>query len=505
MPLYQQQNRVPLYDAIVQYAEEKKVSYHTPGHKHGQGIPKPFRKFVGDKVFRMDLSVMQEVDSLHEPSSVIKEAQILAAQAYGADYSFFLVNGTTGGNQAMILSVCDPGDKIIIPRNAHKSVISAVILAGAEPVYMMPRVDEGLDLFLNLTPDQVEESLRHNPNAKAVLVTSPNYFGMTTDLEAIAEIVHRHDKILLVDQAHGPHLHFHPSLPKSAMDCGADVCVESTHKHLAALSQGSMLHVRGHRVDIMRLKTTLQMLQTTSPSYVILASLDQARRQMALEGEALLERVLKLCESTRAEINKTPGLSCLTRDQVKAIPGLDLDPTKLAISTRGINYAGHDLAMILNSEYGIQAELGDFQHLLLFVSFGNTEKEMKKLISALRKIVVDYRDMFLNQKKRRRIAFPTFVPKKEMNPREAIAGPTRKIPFKRSVGKVCAEIVCPYPPGIPVLCPGEVVTHEIYTYLMNVLDSGARINGQSDARLQTIKVLDDTAPPLQQSKLFAVS
>lgn len=506
MSIFDGQDKTPLYDAVVGYANENKISFHTPGHKHGKGIAKNFRQFVGEKVFRLDLSVMSEVDSLHEPSTVIKEAQVLAAQAYGADYSFFLVNGTTGGNQAMILAVCNPGDKLIIPRNAHKSVISAVILAGVEPVYMMPKIDPGTDLILNLTPEQVEETLRQNPDAKAVLITNPTYFGLTTDIEAIAEIVHRYDKILLVDEAHGGHLHFHSALPKSAIDSGADMCVQSTHKHLAALSQGSMLHVKGVRVDIMRLKTTLQMLQTTSPSYIILASLDISRYQMVHEGEQMLADVIKMCEEARKEINTIPGLSCLTRETVQKFSGLDLDVTKLTISTKGLPCSGYDMAKILNSEYDIQTEMADFQNVLLFVSAGNTPKELKKFVAALRKIVVDYKDMFINQKKRKSILFPTFVPHKEVNPREALNKLTRKIPFKRSVGKVCAEIVCPYPPGIPVLCPGEVITQEIYTYLMNVLDSGARINGQSDARLQTIKVLEDetAAAPADQKKLFVV-
>ncbi len=505
MSKFDGQEKTPLFDAIVRYANENKVSFHTPGHKHGKGIPKIFRSYVGEKVFKLDLSVMSEVDSLHEPNTVIKEAQILAANAYGADYSFFLVNGTTGGNQAMILSTCDPGDKIIIPRNAHKSVISAVILADAEPIYVMPKIDESSDLILNLTAEQVDEACRQHPDAKAVLVTSPTYFGLTADLEAIAEVVHQHDKILLVDEAHGGHFHFHPSFPKSAMDSGADMCVQSTHKHLSALSQGSMLHVKGVRVDILRLKTTLQMLQTTSPSYVILGSLDVSRHQMVHEGEKLLTEIIQLCEKTRSEINQISGLNCITREQIQKIPGLDLDITKLTISTKGLPCVGYDMAKILNSEYRIQTELSDFQNVLLFVSIGNVPKDLKRFIAALRKIVVDYKDMFMNQKKRKRIVFPHFVPKKEVNPREALTKLTQKIPFKRSVGKICAEIVCPYPPGIPVLCPGEVITQEIYSYLMNLLDSGARINGQSDGRLQTIKVLEDLPSSAgSQKKLFAV-
>jgi arginine decarboxylase len=507
MSLYDGQDKTPLYDAIVDYANENKISFHTPGHKHGKGILKPFRQLVGEKVFQLDLSVMSEIDSLHEPSTVIKEAQVLAAKAYGADYSFFLVNGTTGGNQAMILSVCDPGDKIIIPRNAHKSVISAVILAGAEPVYIMPNIDPATDLILNLTAKQVEDACRQNPDAKAVLVTSPTYFGLTADLEAIADVVHKYDKIFLVDEAHGPHLHFHPSLPKSAMDSGADMCVQSTHKHLAALSQGSILHAKGLRVDILRLKTTLQMLQTTSPSYVILASLDMARHQMVKYGEQALGEVIAMCDEARREINLIPGFSCVTREQVQKLDGLDLDATKLTISTKNVPCSGYDMAKILNSEYDIQTEMSDFQNILLFVSIGNNAKELKRFVKALRKIVVDYKDMFVNTKKRKPVVFPTFIPKKEVNPREALTGLTRKIPFKRSVGKVCAEIVCPYPPGIPVLCPGEVITHEIYTYLMNVLESGARINGQSDGRLQTIKVLEDAPAESvpNQKKLFVIN
>jgi lysine decarboxylase len=502
MTILDGQQKAPLYEAIVNYSEGRKISFHTPGHKHGRGIPKIFQQYVGEKIFRLDLSVMQEIDSLHEPNSVIKEAQILAAKAYGAEYSFFLVNGTTGGNQAMILSTCNPGDKIIIPRNAHKSVISAVILAGAEPIYIMPKIDDQLNVILNLTPDQVREACQAHPDAKAVLITNPTYFGLTTDLEAIAEIVHRDDKILLVDEAHGPHYHFHPAFPKSAMSSGADMCVQSTHKHLSALSQGSMLHVQGFRVDILRLKTTLQMLQTTSPSYIILSSLDLTRRQMALEGETLWTRVIDMCEQTRKKINQISGLHCLTRDEIKSKSSLDLDITKLTISSKDINISGYDLAKILSSEYGIQVELSDFHNLLVFVSIGNTNKEMKYFSQALRKILIDYKDMIVNQKKRKSINFPQFMPKKVVNPRKALTGVTRKIPFKRSIGKICSEIVCPYPPGIPVLCPGEVVTQEIYSYLMSVLDSGARVNGQSDGRLQTIKVLDEVQMDDDQTALL---
>lgn len=487
------QEKAPLLEALVAYAEEGRVSFHTPGHKHGHGIPKALHKAIGEKIFKLDLSVMPEVDSLHEPSGVILEAQRLAAQAFGADETSFLVNGTTGGNHAMILATCRPGDKIILPRNAHKSVLAAVALAGADPVYLMPRVDDRLDLLLNISPDQVHEACMEHPDAKAVLVTSPNYFGLAVDLPAIEKIVHAHGKLLLVDEAHGPHLCFHPDLPAGAMEAGADLCVQSTHKHLSALSQGSMLHVKGSRVDRAQLKTTLQMLQTTSPSYVILASLDAARRQMALEGRKLLTRLLEYCERARKEITTIEGFACLTRKDVGKLEHLDFDPTKIVISTRGIRYAGHNLAKILSSEYGIQVEMADFQNVLLFASIGSRWEDFRKIIRALKKIAGDYRDLFLNQRRRRKVLFPLFLPKKVLTPREALALPARRVSLREAVGSISAEMVCPYPPGIPVLCPGELLTPEVYQYLMRVLDSGARINGQADGGLRTLRVVEETS------------
>lgn len=304
------QYKTPLFDALVSLAQSRKVSFHTPGHKSGKGIATRFVKFVGPKIFSIDLTTLDEVDSLQKPIGVIKEAQELAAMAYGSEASFFLINGTTAGNHAMVISVCDPGDKIIVARNAHKSVLTGLIFTGATPVFITPKVDKTLKLTMNVTFDDVKEVIDENPDAKAIYLTSPNYYGITADLERIIPYAHKRGIITLIDEAHGPHLKFHPELPTSALEAGADLCVQSTHKIIGGMTQSSMLHARKERVNINTLRNILKMVQSTSPSYILMASLDLARMQMATEGNKLLSRALELARKARKRINRIKGLSC---------------------------------------------------------------------------------------------------------------------------------------------------------------------------------------------------
>src|SRR5512134_2472296 len=282
------QFRTPLFDALVALAEARKVSFHTPGHKSGKGISTRFRKFVGSKIFTIDLTTLDEVDCLQKPVGVIREAQELAAEAHGADRSFFLVNGTTVGNHAMILSTVLPGDEVLVARNAHKSILAGIILSGATPRFFLPRFDADLGIAVNVSVDAARAAMREYPRARVVTVTSPNYYGIAADLPAIVAAARQHQKTLLVAEAHGPHLHFHPALPCSAVDAGADLTVQSTHKIVGGMTQASMLHLREGRVDPARLAGVLKMLQSTSPSYILMASLDLARMQMATEGAKLL-------------------------------------------------------------------------------------------------------------------------------------------------------------------------------------------------------------------------
>lgn len=476
----------PLFDAVVKYAKSKKVSFHTPGHKHGTSIPKMFKDFAGSAIFTMDLTLLEEVDCLSDPTGVIKEAQELAAQAYGADHTFFLVNGTSGGNHAMILSSCEPGDKIIVPRNAHKSVLTGVILSGAFPVYIQPKIDEELNVFTNVTPEQVENALNKNPDTKVVLITNPTYKGIACDIKRIAEIVHSRNKILLVDEAHGPHLHFSENLPLSAMSAGADMCVQSSHKIISAMTQSSMLHLKKDRLDVLKVKKAIQMLQTTSPSYILLSSLDVARMQMATYGNLLLEHAIELSKYARMRLNKINKINSFGREVIGREGIFDIDLTKVTINVKNTGLSGYEVAKILNYEFNLQPELADPHNVLLLVSIGNSKREIDRIITAFKSKFADEETSaseFVD------IKYPKFNIETIMTPREAIECSVETVKFSDSYGMVCAEVFTPYPPGIPLLVPGEKITREVCEYIKDIHSKGARIQGQYDAKLETIKVI----------------
>src|SRR5579862_9759716 len=304
------QSRTPYFQALLDYVDSGVQPFHTPGHMQGNGSPNAFREFVGDNILAIDLTPMPGIDDLLQPQESIKEAQELAAEAYGADHTFFLINGSTSGNQCMMMTAVNPGEKIAVPRNSHKSMLGGLVMSGAWPVYMQPEVDEALHMDHCVTSEAVAQTLSEHSDIKAVYVVSPTYYGVAADLESIAAIVHDAGKLLLVDEAWGPHFHFHPALPISATAAGADLCINSTHKMLSAFSQCAMLHQKGDRVRIDRLEAVLKMFLSTSPNLPMVASLDVARKQMAVEGPALLSRTIELAEETRRRINRIEGLYC---------------------------------------------------------------------------------------------------------------------------------------------------------------------------------------------------
>lgn len=489
MEYYERQQKTPLFDAVKKYAEKKKVSFHTPGHKHGDGIPKIFRDFVGARIFDIDLTLLKEVDSLQDPRTVIKESHKLAAEAYGADFSFFLVNGTTIGNHAMILTVCFPGDKIIIPRNAHKSVIAGVILSGAIPVYIHPVYDKELKMTLNISPEQVARKLKEHPDVKAVLVTNPTYNGITTDIREIVRIAHQHKKIIMVDEAHGPHLKFHPDLPTSAMEAGADMCVQSTHKIISGMTQASMLHAR-KTVDTLKLSRVLQLLHTTSPSYILMASLDVARMQMATQGREILSKVLSLSESARNDLRGL-GFSCVGKESSGREGFYGMDVTKLNIFTDNLLMTGYSVADILNKKYGIQIEFAAPTYMLAIMSLGNTKNDVYKLIKAVKDIKKNAKPVENFDRILKSTEYPAIESDVVLTPREASFSVTKKVLFKEAIGMISSEIVCPYPPGVPLLVPGERITKGVYDYLQFLKEMGNIINGQDDKSMQTIKVVSE--------------
>lgn len=493
-PLSPGQARAPLFEAMRDYAKKDMAAFHTPGHKQGKGMDAEFLEVVGESVLRLDLCELPEVDNLHDPDGVIKEAQELAAEAYGADATFFLVNGSTTGNNVMVMTVCDPGDKIIVPRNAHKSVLGGAILSGARPVYMRPVWDDQLCVAHNITPEVIEATLMEHPDAKAVLVVHPTYFGGTSDLRRIAEICHAHGKPLLVDEAHGPHLHFHPELPISAIEAGADMVVQSTHKIISGMTQSSLLHVQEGRVNVNRVRNVLQLIQSTSPNYILMASLDVARRQMAMQGQTLLGQTLAIAEDTRNRLNAIDGLYVFGRD--RCTPGglHDLDATKLTINVTGLGLTGFAALELLNERFDIQSEMATLHNVLLIVTLGNDQADMDRVVAAFEALTAEAKALGTHGTSAlpTGLPLPAGVPEARLTPREAFFAVTETIPFETSNGRICAEIVAPYPPGIPILAPGEVISSEAVAYLKVVHQMGGFINGPEDSRLRTIKVVAES-------------
>jgi len=480
------QNETPLFDALMEYVNRGTIPFHVPGHKQGYGADREFNDFIGPNPFKIDVTVFKLVDSLHHPTGPIKEAQALAADAYGADATFFSIHGTSGAIQAMIMSVVSEGDTIIVPRNVHKSVTAGIILSGAIPVYMQPELDKNLGIANGVLPETVEQTLKENPHAKAVLVINPTYYGVSTDLKTIADIVHSYDIPLIVDEAHGPHLKFNDKLPMSALEAGADLCTQSTHKIIGALTQGSLLHVRTKYVDTERVQAIMNLLQTTSPSYILLASLDTSRRQIALEGKELLDYAIDLAQYAREEINKIPGFYCFGNELLGRPGVFAIDPTKICITCRDLGITGFDLDMILSNKYHIQMELSDLYNVLAVGSFGDTKEHMDKLIEALKEISEEYMDKA--GRKPDFIDIPE-IPKQVLIPREAFNGQKVSVPLEDSVGEVSGEFLMAYPPGIPVLCPGEVITEEIVRYVGDLKATGLYVQGTEDPRVENIKVV----------------
>ena len=480
------QEETPLFNALMEYVDRDTLPFHVPGHKKGVGIDSEFKNFIGENPFKIDVTVFKLVDSLHHPTGPIKKAQELAADAYGAETSFFSINGTSGAIQAMIMSAVNDGDKIIVPRNVHKSITAGIILSGAIPIFMQPQLDKKLGIAHGVPPETVKRTLEEHPDAKAVLIINPTYYGVATDLKRIADIVHSHNIPLLVDEAHGPHLAFSDKLPLSALEAGADICAQSTHKITGSLTQASLLHVNSKYINPKRVQQILNIIQTTSPSYILMASLDCARRQIALEGRDLLKSTIDLCNYTRTEINKIPGFYCFGEEVIGTPGSYSFDPTKLTISSRDLGITGFELDMILADKYHIQMELSDFYNILAVGSFGDTKEGMDKLLKALKEISYEY---FGKKEPIQDFLDIPSIPKRILNPREAFNSANISIPIKESLGRISGEFLLAYPPGIPLLCPGEEITQDVLDYVEDLKRANLYVQGTEDPTVSNIKVV----------------
>ena len=490
------QTRTPYFQALLEYVDSGVQPFHTPGHMQGQGSDRAFREFVGDNILAIDLTPMPGIDDLLQPTESIKEAQELAAEAYGADHTFFLINGSTSGNQCMMMTAVNPGEKIAVPRNSHKSMLGGLVMSGAEPVYMAPAVDQEMHMDNAVTPETVERTLDEHPDVKAVYLVSPTYYGVAADLVSIERIVHERGKLLLVDEAWGPHFHFHPALPISATAAGADLSINSTHKMLSAFSQCAMLHQIGDSVRLDRLKAVLKMFLSTSPNLPMVASLDVARKQMATEGAALLSQTIELANEIRARLNAVEGIYCFGEELQGREGVFDLDPTKVTVRVTGLGYTGYEASEILRKRYNIQVELADLFNVVALITIGTTRDAAERFVTAFEELARDERqlDMYapsgiLEQRMTRKSYNLPGIPPMRMLPRDAFLADTEFVPLKDSAGRICAETLSPYPPGIPVLSPGEEITHESIEYLRLELRAGVRIQGPYDDELKVVRVV----------------
>ena len=471
----------PLLEALQNRAQRDIAAFFAPGHKQGISVPATLKKWWGKEIFRADLPELPELDNLFSPEGAILEAQQLAATTFGADRTWFLVNGSTCGVEAAILATCNPGDKIILSRNVHRSAVSGLILSGAIPVWVLPEVG---NLPYNVTPEAIASALQKHPDAKAVMVVSPTYHGICADIEGIARSCHKKNVPLLVDEAHGAHLKFHEDLPISALEAGADLAVQSTHKVLSSLSQSSMLHVKGGLIDRDRINRVLALLQSTSPSYFLLASLDAARQQMVLSGEELMEKTLQESAIARKQLKKIPGISLLEKTKV---PGFfDIDVTRITVDIYQWGESGFDIDEKLSDRFGVICELPEPHFLTFMVTLGNTQKDIDRLVKAFASLSPT--SLKPRENSVRLSYFPT-QNAVSLSPRDAFFSKTETRSNSQAIGCMSAEIICPYPPGIPVLMPGERITKEAIADLQQVIALGGTIIGCADSSLQTFKVV----------------
>jgi arginine/lysine/ornithine decarboxylase len=490
------QTRAPYFQVLLDYVDAGVIPFHTPGHKQGIGMERAFRDFVGDNVLAIDLTQIRGLDDLLQPEEALLDAQELAAECFGAEQSFFLINGSTSGNQCMMMAALNPGDKLALPRNSHKSAMGGLIMSGATPVWMQPEVDEALHMDHTVTPQEVRATIERDPDVKAIYIVSPTYYGVAADLEAIAEIAHEHDIPLLVDEAWGPHFHFHPALPLSAMQAGADICINSTHKMLGSMSQTAMLHVQGNRIRLDRLKAVYKLFLSTSPNLVLVASLDVARRQMALDGAALLSRTIEIAQDARRRLNEIPKVYCFG-EELEGRPGVfDIDPTKITITVKDLGYTGYEAEEILRRRYNVQVELADLFNVVALYTIGTTTEASDALVYGVQELAREDRPVDIFSPSGvldRRLKTGTYklpaIPPIRLIPRDAFLADTEFVPFKLSAKRICAEVITPYPPGIPVLSPGEEITPEIIDYLSLEKKAGVKMQGPYDDDLKFIRVV----------------
>ena len=476
------QSEAPVLEAMIPQRQTRVVPFDVPGHKGGRGT-RELTDFLGLSCLKADVNSMKPLDNLCHPVSVIKNAQELAAEAFGAENAFFVVNGTTGSVQAMIMAACKAGEKIIMPRNVHRSAINALVVNGAIPVYVNPGTNKRLGIPLGMSVENVRKAIRENPDAKAVLINNPTYYGVCSDLREIVKLAHENGMLALVDEAHGTHFYFGENMPVSGMAAGADMAAVSMHKTGGSLTQSSLL-LCGKNVSAGYIRQIINLTQTTSGSYLLIASLDIARKNLALNGREIFRKTVQYAEYARSEINKLGGYYAFGSELCGSDSFFSFDPTKLSIHTRDIGLAGIEVYDILRDEYNIQIEFGDIGNVLAIISAGDRALEIERLISSLYEIKRLY-----SKDKAGMFDHEYIDPQVIMPPQSAFYGDKKSVPITESGGYICGEFVMCYPPGIPILAPGEKITGDIINYILYAKEKGCMMTGTQDINIENINVV----------------
>lgn len=472
-------SNTPLINALNNFIAEEKTIMHMPGHKQGKGFDADFI----NKIVRFDLTELPGLDNFHKPEGAILESMDALKKAVGSLKSYFLVNGSSSGIHAGILSCFKRGDKILVNRNCHKSVINALILIGIKPVFIMPDYLEEFNLPLPPDFSSWKKALDENPEVKGAFVTTPDYYGICQPLADLADLLHEHGKLLLVDEAHGAHFAFSDELPETALKQGADLCVQSFHKTLPAFTQAAVLHIGSTRINAEKVQRAISMLTTTSPSYMIMASMDYARDFLERKGEEAYGKLAGMLDDIKQRLKKMKNLRLIPDN----IGGIERDPTRLVIDTSLSDITGYALYNRLCREYGIYAEMSDISHVVFILTLADTWEDIYNLAKALTEI-----DKSLN-KGGNKFSFrmPLSAGECSLADLNDFLDSSEEIPLEDAEGCVSAEMVTPYPPGIPVLCPGELITKEHIQYLAEVIRSGADVHGMGTDKngTKTVRII----------------
>lgn len=480
------QERTPLLDAIKDYIKSDPIPFDVPGHKMGN-FKNDFMDFVGERVYKADINAPIGLDNLYHPEGVIKESEDLCAELFGVDEALFSINGTTGGILTMIVGTVKPGQKIILPRNVHKSVINAIILVGCVPIFVSPKCDENLGISSGVTTSEYIKAMDNNLDAVAVLIINPTYFGFTSDIKAIIEAAHLRNMVVIADEAHGSHFYFHDELPLGAMQAGADIASLSLHKTLGSLTQSSVILLNKKRINYPKLLHAYSMFSSTSPSHLLLASIDSARKTMAMQGKEIMDRTLMLARYARKRLSQIQGISVVGKEYCIDDSCFDYDETKLIINVSKLEINSYEIYKRIKENYNIQLELAESNALLAICSVGTTKEHIDKLIDGINDLVQKY--YHFNDEKCFKGVKVLYMNDSLLNPRNAFESESKIIRLEDSIGRVCAENIMAYPPGIPVVICGEKIENDHIERIKNVQSYGCVVLSTSPCGF--IRVVDE--------------